>query len=133
MQLDPQGGDDAEATAAAPYCPEQLGLLIRTGRHAPPVREHHLGPRQLVRCRAVLTVERAIAAAQGEASHADFTIVAQCRNQIVETSGGSHVLDLCSTGDSAEPGRNVKEMRATGREDSCCLAYRAVISVGETP
>jgi hypothetical protein len=26
-----------------------------------------------------------------------------------------------------------KEMRATGREDSCCPAYRATSSVGETP
>ena len=103
MQPDPQGGDDAEVTAAAPYCPEQLGLLIVTGRHAPPVREHHLGPKQVIRCQAVLTVERAIAAAQGEASHADFTTVAQCRNQTVETSGGSHVLDLRPPGDNCDP------------------------------
>lgn len=50
MQLNPQGGDDAEVAAAAPYCPEQLGLLIGTGRHAPPVREHDIGVKQVVRC-----------------------------------------------------------------------------------
>jgi hypothetical protein len=102
MQLDPQVGDDAEVAAAAAYCPEELGLLIGTGRHAPPVPAHYFGTKQVVRCQAVPTVKRSIAAAQSQAGHADRTAVAQRRNQTMGTSGGGQVLDRCPTGDSCD-------------------------------
>src|SRR5438132_12157928 len=88
---------------AAPYCPEQLGLLLGTGRHARPIGEHHLDAKQVVRCQAVLTVKRTIAAAQGQAGNTDLTAMAERRNQTVGISGRGHVLDLRPTGDGCYP------------------------------
>ena len=68
-----------------------------TGRQALPIGEHHLGAKQVVRCQAVETIKRSIAAAQGQAGRADGTAVAQRRNQTVGSSGGGHVFDLRST------------------------------------
>jgi hypothetical protein len=79
MQLDPQGGDHAEVAAAAAYCPEQVGLLIGTGRYSPPVREYHFGAKQAIYRQAVQAIESAIAATQGQAGEAASTAVAQCR------------------------------------------------------
>jgi hypothetical protein len=103
MQLDSHGGDDTEVAAAAPYCPEQLGLLIGTGRHASPVRKYHLGSKQVVCCQAVQTVKRAIAATQGQAGDADRTAAAQRCDQPVGVSGGGHVLKPCPTLDGCDP------------------------------
>jgi hypothetical protein len=49
MEADAHGGHDAEVAAAAAQRPEQVGLRVGTGSHAPPVREHDFGPEQVVR------------------------------------------------------------------------------------
>src|SRR5262245_56223833 len=103
MQLDSHGSDDAEVAAAAPYCPEQLGLLIRPDGHAMHACHHHFDAKQVVCCQAVQTVNRAIAAAQGQAGDADLTAVAQRRNQPLGAGGGSYVLEPCTTLDDCGP------------------------------
>ena len=75
MEADAQGGHDAEVAAAAQR-PEQVGLRVRAGGHAPPVRRHHFGAKQVVRSEAAGAAERAVAAAQAQAGHADPGIVA---------------------------------------------------------
>jgi hypothetical protein len=92
MEADAQRGHDAEVAAAAAQRPEQVGLRVGTGCHAPPVRQHDFGAEQVVRSEAAGAAERAVAAAQGQAGHADGAAVAHCRDQVVGAGGGGHVL-----------------------------------------
>jgi hypothetical protein len=41
-----EGGDDAEVTAAAANCPEQVVMLVGPRVHDPAVREDNIGPDQ---------------------------------------------------------------------------------------
>ena len=92
MEADAQRGHHAEVAAAAAQRPQQVGLRVGAGGHAPPVRQHDFGAEQVVRSEAARAAERAIATAQAQAGHADRTAVAHCRDQVVGAGGGGHVL-----------------------------------------
>jgi hypothetical protein len=100
MEADAHGGHDAKVAAAAAQRPEQVGLRVRTGRHAPPVRQHDLGAEQVVSRQAAGAAEGAVAAPQGQAGHADRAAEAQCRDQAVGAGGGGHILDPGAARDS---------------------------------
>ena len=100
MEADAQGGHDAEVAAAAAQRPQQVGLRVGAGGHAPPVRQHDFGAEQVVRRQAAGTAERAVAAAQAQAGHADRAAVAHCRDQAVGAGGGGHILGPGAARDS---------------------------------
>jgi hypothetical protein len=58
----------------------------------PPVRQHDFGAEQVVRGEAAGPAERAVAAAQAQAGHADRAAVAHGREQVVSAGGGGYVL-----------------------------------------
>ena len=106
MEADAQGGHDAEVAAAAAQRPQQIGLRVGAGGHAPPVRQHDFGAEQVVRSEAARAAERAVAAAQAQAGHADRAAVAHCRDQVVGAGGDGYVL-----GPGAAPDGGHKRLR----------------------
>jgi len=87
MQPDAQGGHDAEIAATAVQRPEEVGLRVGTGCHAPPVRQHDFGAEQVVRHQAAGTAEGPVTAPQGQAGHADRAAITQGRDQAASPGG----------------------------------------------
>jgi hypothetical protein len=99
-EADAQRGHDAKVAAAAAQRPEQVGLRVGTGCHAPPVRQHDFRAEQVVRRQAIGAAEGAVAAPQGQAGHADRAADAQRRDQAVGAGGSGHILDPGAACDS---------------------------------
>ncbi len=70
VQRQVQRADDAEVATAAAQPPEQLGVLVRRCAHEPSVGGHELGADEVVAGEAVLALQPARAAAEGEAGDA---------------------------------------------------------------
>ena len=71
MQTVAHGGHDAEVSAAAAQCPEQLLFIVVIGDDDAPISEHDLRGEQIVERQAEAADQRPVAAAQGEPGHAD--------------------------------------------------------------
>src|SRR5215207_6050529 len=66
MKLILERGDDAEVTAAASNSPVEVFVLLGVGRKQLPVRAHHVGRDEVVAGEAILAVEPAEAAPEGQ-------------------------------------------------------------------
>ena len=62
--------DDAKIAAAAPQAPEEVRVLIRTGRQKLPVGDNEIRRQQVVAAETVLPHQPAEAAAQGQSGNA---------------------------------------------------------------
>jgi hypothetical protein len=63
-------GDHAEVAASAPDPPEEVLVLLLAGRQQPPVRGDHVGREEVVAGEAVLAVEPAETASEGQSGYA---------------------------------------------------------------
>ena len=70
MEVELQARGDAEVRARAAEAPEQLGLLVRAGAHAPPVGGHELDRAEAVDRQPEAALEPADPAAEGQPGHA---------------------------------------------------------------
>ena len=82
-----QGGDDAEAAAAAAQRPEQVGLVLAVRAAELAVGGHHLDRPHVAGRQAVLAAQEAHAAAQGVPGDADIPGRARKRGQPVPGRG----------------------------------------------
>ena len=70
VQRELERGDDAEVRSGAPDPPEQVGVLVLAGPDLPAVRRQELDPTHVVDAEAVLPLEPAHPASEGESAHA---------------------------------------------------------------
>ncbi len=91
VQVQLQGGHDAEGAASAADGPEQLGVGVRVGAHQLARAVDHVRGQHAVAGEAELAPQPAQAAAHGEAGHADVRRRAQQRRQPVLAGRGRDV------------------------------------------
>src|SRR5439155_15803014 len=66
VELELERGDDAEVAAAAPDAPEEVGILLGTGPHAPPVGGDDVDRAEVVAAEAIPSHEPSVPTAEGE-------------------------------------------------------------------
>jgi hypothetical protein len=91
MQTMTHGGHDAKVAAAATQRPEQVLLMVVGRDDDAAVREHDLRGEQIVEGQPEAADQRAVAAAQGEARHADAADRARHRREAERIGHCEHV------------------------------------------
>src|SRR5205085_3292652 len=89
IQIELEGGDDAEVAAAAADSPEQIGLILLVDPSQQTVGSHDLGGSKAARSRAVPARQPSDAAAERVAGHANRPGEAVERREPVRMRGGN--------------------------------------------
>ena len=108
VQIQREGGDDAEVSAAAVQGPEELGILVEARVDGAAVRRHQFGGHQVVAGQAEAALQPAGAAAEHEAAHAGGGDPATGGRQAVRLGGPVQIPDEGATADTC---------RLVGRSD----------------
>ena len=124
MEPELEGGGHAEVAAAAPQRPEQVRVLVRGGAHDLAVRGHQLDRQQVVAGQAVLALEPARAAAQGQPGHAGAGHA---------STGGGEPVRLGGAVDVGPGGAARRRGRSAGRDRPRPRPCRARRSPGRRP
>jgi hypothetical protein len=91
VQAAAHGGHDAEVSAAAAQCPEQLRFIGLVGDDNASISEHDLCGQQIVERQAEASDQWPVAAAQGEPGHADGAARARHGRDAKRIRHGRHV------------------------------------------
>ncbi len=107
MEPEEERGDDAEVAAAAAHRPEQVRVLVRAGRHEPPVGQHDVGLEQVVDGQAALAGQVAEAAAEREPADAGGGDDAAGRGEAEGVGGVVDVAPGAAAADARGPGGRI--------------------------
>ena len=107
VQLELELGDDAEVAPAALERPQQVGVLVGGGPHAPPVGQHHLGRHEVVDGEPARAREPSHPAAEGEPADPGVADGPAGHREPVFLSGGVELGLGRATAAARPPGRGI--------------------------